>query len=137
VDIQFGTDLSMRCEADVLAGWHSAIARTYQYEFNAGNPAHPPVHSAELDFVFGYLRDQASEANLKKLSEQMQQYWTNFAKTGDPNGAGLPKWPKHDAKTRAYVELSNDGVAQKNALRSGPCDIYAAKLNRDLDARKN
>jgi para-nitrobenzyl esterase len=136
VDIQYGTDLSMRCEADVLAGWHSAIAPTYQYEFNAGNATHPPMHSAELDFVFGYLREQGSEANLKKLSEQMQEYWTNFAKMGDPNGAGLPKWPKHDAKARAYVELSNEGVAQKNALRSGTCDIYAEKLNRDLDARK-
>ncbi len=66
----------------------------------------------------------------------MQLYWTNFAKTGDPNSPGLPTWPKYNPKTRAYVELSNEGVAAKTALRSVPCRVYAEKLNSDLDARK-
>jgi para-nitrobenzyl esterase len=133
---QFGTDIFMRCETVTIAGWHSAVAPAYEYEFNAGNSAHPPVHSAELDFVFGYLRDQASDPILNKLSDQMQQYWTNFARTGDPNGAGLPKWQKFDTKTAAYIDLSNQGPLPKTALRRVACGIYADKLNRDIDARK-
>ena len=135
--IQLGTDISQRCGAVVMSGWHSATAPTYEYEFNAGNAAHQPYHSAELDFVFGYLRDQAAEPNLVKVSEQMQQYWTNFARTGDPNGPGLPMWPKHNSQKRAYLEFSNEGIAEKSALRDVPCGIYAQRLNRDLDARKN
>ena len=135
-DQQFSTDLFMRCETVTIAGWHIAIAPTYEYEFNAGNDKHPPVHSAELDFAFGYLRDQASDPTLSKLSEQMQQYWTNFAKTGDPNGPGLPKWAKFDKATAAYMDLSNQGPQPKTALRSAACAIYAEKLNRDIDARK-
>ncbi len=136
VEIQLGTDLSQRCNATIMSGWHSTVAPTYEYEFDAGNEKHAPYHSAELDFVFGYLRDQASDPALVKVSAQMQQYWTNFAKTGDPNGPGLPKWPKYDAAGRKYLQLANDGIAEKAALRSVPCGIYAERLNRELDARK-
>lgn len=41
------------------------------------------------------------------LSEQMQSYWVNFAKQGDPNGAGLPKWP---ALTQAQPPVMRFGA---------------------------
>ncbi len=132
---QFATDLFMRCETDTIAAWHSAVAPTYQYEFNAGTVNHPPVHSAELDYVFGFLRDQASDPVLSKLSGQMQQYWTNFARTGDPNGTGLPTWPKFDTRLRAYMGFTNHGPQPGAGLRNATCAIYADKLNRDIDAR--
>jgi para-nitrobenzyl esterase len=135
VDIQLGSDLAIRCATTVIVGWHSAVAPTYEYAFDAGTTAHPPVHSSELDFTFGYLRDQGSVENLRKLSDEMQQYWTNFAKTGDPNGPGLPKWPKYDVKSRQYIHFSNEGTETQSALRNVPCGIYATRLNRDLDAR--
>ena len=136
IDMQFAVDHGFRCQAPVLAKWHSAVAPTYEYEFTAGNAAHPPMHSGELDFVFGYLRDQGSEPKLATLSEQMQTYWTNFAKTGDPNGPGLPKWARYDPASRAYLDFGNDGPVAKADLRGATCAVYAEKLTRDLDALK-
>ena len=135
-DAQYGVDLFMRCEDEAMATWHSAIAPTYRYEFTGGTATHPPVHSAELPLVFGVLADQASDAKVSKLSEQMEEYWTNFAKTGDPNGKGLPVWPKYDAAGKQYIDLGNDGPTAKAKMQAVPCAIYAEKLTRDIEARK-
>ena len=61
-------------------------------------------HSSELWYVFGTIDrcwrslESGFEMGDYALSRAMTDYWTNFAKTGDPNGEGLPKW---DAFTEA------------------------------------
>jgi len=37
------------------------------------------------------------------MSELMSSYWTNFAKTGNPNGAGLPAWPEFSSKDQRVM----------------------------------
>jgi para-nitrobenzyl esterase len=41
------------------------------------------------------------------LAEIIQQYWVNFAKTGNPNGKGLPYWPTFDASKPTTMQFSN------------------------------
>jgi para-nitrobenzyl esterase len=57
-------------------------------------------HSAEIEFVFGMLDSKKLPWRPADyaLSEQIGSYWTNFAKTGNPNGAGLPQWLQYSAK---------------------------------------
>ena len=59
-------------------------------------PARGAVHSAEIEYALGNLSTNkvyAWTAEDYKVSELMQGYFANFVKRGDPNGAGLPKWP--------------------------------------------
>ncbi len=82
----------------------------YRYEFDqtlplaadapAGTEAMAP-HASEIEFVFQMLssRNLPWRPDDRTVSDLMAGYWSNFAKTGDPNGEGLPKWPLYTAKT--------------------------------------
>jgi para-nitrobenzyl esterase len=89
-------------EAQVAAG-----GTAYRYHFERPAPAdkyHPAgsgaFHSDEIEYVFGTLESRPEavwQPEDKKLSELMQTYWTNFARTGDPNGGDASKWPQYNA----------------------------------------
>jgi len=59
-------------------------------------PATGAVHSAEIEYAMGNLSTNkvfAWTPDDYKVSKEMQEYFANFIKKGDPNGKGLPKWP--------------------------------------------
>jgi para-nitrobenzyl esterase len=110
--------------SDLLIGystwkWIEVHAQTgqapvYRYSFDRKIPVAPdakvngmPVtsrdigarHAGEIEYVFGALdsvKNVSWEPSDRKLSDAMTTYWANFARTGDPNGSGLPKWPRYD-----------------------------------------
>jgi para-nitrobenzyl esterase len=63
-------------------------------------------HGLELKFLSGeFPNDWEHSPDDSKLGEAMRTYWTQFAKTGDPNSAGIPRWPAYDAVADQCMEL--------------------------------
>ena len=112
--------------------WLEAQVKTgnspvYRYRFDLGSPGdpfHPALlafHSDDIEYVFGTL-DSRHGAKWRpedyKLSELMQNCWTNFAKSGDPNGPGLPRWPTYNkAGNWPVMHLSPDSQARPDRHR--------------------
>ena len=138
---QWMTDITFRCPAVVIADWNSRSGHpTYQYQFNRGIPGHPEigaVHASEVPYVFGTLDQQRPmrpnyEDADQAISKAMQDYWTNFAKTGDPNSSWLPAWPQYQTDTKKYLEFTDNGPAVAADLRNAQCKIYAENLQKQM-----
>jgi para-nitrobenzyl esterase len=97
---------------------HDGASKPYLYYF-VHTPTEPTTpcgygckagHGAEIRYVFDHLDQDPrpwSEED-RQLARDMVGYWTNFAKTGDPNGPGLRAWPAFDGADASVFRIGND-----------------------------
>ncbi|HZS05525.1 MAG TPA: carboxylesterase/lipase family protein [Blastocatellia bacterium] len=78
------------------------------------------VHSAEIEYAMGNLDSNKVYAwtpDDYKVSKVMQEYFANFIKTGNPNGAGLPNWPRFDTGQRLIIDVNTRAEPEKVRAR--------------------
>jgi para-nitrobenzyl esterase len=133
--VQWPTDVVFRCPVVAEAVAHAAAGHlTYEYGFDHAAPDRHGNqtgmgHSAELNFIFGTWGSDVQLAPIdRRIADQMQAYWANFVRAGDPNGEGLPRWPSFAVKEREYLAFTDDGAVVKSGLRREYCELFMEHL---------
>lgn len=92
-----------------------------------------PGHGSDIAFVFDNLRAPNGAAIApedKEVAKMMNSYWVNFAKTGNPNGTGLPIWPQYSTKKNQILDIQSDGKAVgKPDPRKARLDVIEKAVN--------
>jgi para-nitrobenzyl esterase len=101
-------------------------AYVYYFDHRPTPTADGADHGAEMAFVFRNLSAPGAPPpapEVRALSEMMSQFWVNFAKTGNPNGPGLPAWPVFAASAPKVMTFdqspsARDGVPNVKQLQA-------------------
>lgn len=92
----------------------------YRYQFTKENGFHATYHSGEMAYCYGNLERQnksyAYNDSDYKLESIMLNYWVNFAKSGNPNGNGLPEWKKYESNGKVMELGTNIGLIDDHYL---------------------
>lgn len=147
VGTQLRTDTFFRCPARIAGDWlsRSGVA-IWEYQFERplpGTGSASTRHSGELPYVFGSAQKPGPGAmgasfapSDAALSEQMQSYWTNFAKTGNPNSAGLPFWPQYREPSPVLMRFPATATATTGPAARGVCRLLELHLDHTLSGRQ-
>ena len=107
--------------------FHLYMPEQPELALEAGPRSGGAYHSGDLAFVFGNT-DKVGldwQADDHALSAAMVEYWTNFARTGNPNGKGVPNWPEFNAATLA-TQLLRAKPQTANGVRNPQMEAFAA-----------
>jgi para-nitrobenzyl esterase len=139
--IAVDSDFNMNCEVRNVARVAPGANRppvwryfyTHAFENNAFLLPYGAFHTSELFFLFGNFNDgqqpgggvvyTPSQADLT-FSQSLMGYWTRFAATGNPNGAGAVAWPPYDPLTDSMLQL-DDTFAPINGYDDPQCDYLS------------
>ena len=131
------TDRAWSCPALRTAAGFATRVPTYAFEFadrdapwasDVTKPGFPTgaFHAAELQYLFEdpQFPGPVTKAQ-RQLSDRMISYWRSFARTGDPNGAGVPPWSRFQPATGAVQSLAPATVGPVDLGAEHRCDFWS------------
>jgi len=92
-------------------------------------------HATEIPYVFDTVKAKYGAAlsdEDAQIAKQANAYWSNFAKTGNPNGSGLPEWPQYQLTSDILMNFAMQGAKAEPDPRKQQLDFteHAAERHR-------
>jgi para-nitrobenzyl esterase len=128
-------DWNWACPTQASERLLAARVPTYGYEF--ADPAPPNIvlpdppfpvgasHATEVSYLFDPAGWQVPLTPAQQgLADAMMRYWTNFARTGNPNGTGLPAWSRYRGRVQSLAPGA-DGITPADAGRTHRCAFWS------------
>jgi len=125
------------------------MGKAFVYYFDHRTPQSPSGanHAAEIGYVFKNLGSPGGgpvglqgppRAEDVAMSDLLSSYWVNFAKTGDPNGPGLPTWPAFSVAAQSAMHFDTKSSARPvpNMTQLKALDAYFAWRREETKAKK-
>lgn len=109
-----------------------------------GSPPNRPVHASEVKYVFDNLGEiplypdssdrelAAASAPDQRVADRVASYWVNFARTGNPNGPGLPDWPAHTGLDSVQAVILDADPASQRLPTLEQMQAFEAQLQAQL-----
>jgi len=136
-----------------LAEYQRTLGKNaYVYWFTQTSPAPEgsepflPVHAAEVKYVFDNLGERplfpdnsdptlaaASDAD-QRVADMVASYWVNFARTGNPNGEGLPEWTPHSGLDAVNAVILDADPGSKSLPTLEQMQAHETTLREQLEA---
>ena len=98
------------------------------------------AHADDIMYLNGMFLDQPQKYPTESaVAEIIQQYWINFAKTGNPNGKGLPYWPTFDESKPTTMQFSNGAslINVPNREQIDFVDRYYRAKREEVEANRH
>lgn len=109
----------------------------WRYFFTHGHYDSIPIlgdwgsyHGIDLFYVFNNWENSPLAigpwftAQDDSVQNNIMQYWSNFAYTGNPNGGNLPSWPQYDANSDCYLKIKATPDGSQCGLRTAKSDLW-------------
>jgi para-nitrobenzyl esterase len=131
-----GSDGIFACPARAADQILASQIAIFGYEFNDVNAPElflPPVsfpygatHASELRYLYHLTWGGRLDGQQRSLSDSMIDYWTQFAKSGDPNSSRVPLWDQYDGTTDEFQSMTPPSPAPEFEFATDhKCDFWA------------